>query len=189
MEVRFEDLVLHTERELRRICEHIEIDFHPNMLGYHETAEERLQEKARELSRGAGRDPQSAERRLKSHEKTFKPPNPEMIGTWKRRMPRADRAGLRGACRRHARGARLRARHGGRRATRRRQGRPGARRGVIEPRYFSALLRQPGGFEGFVLSDVVADPEHSPLAELDHAVKVDLDRGAAAPSRCRAFAH
>ena len=92
MEVRFEDLVLHTERELRRICEHIEIDFHPEMLGYHETAEERLQEKARELSRGAGRDPQSAERRLKSHEKTFEPPNPEMIGTWKRRMPRADRA-------------------------------------------------------------------------------------------------
>ena len=37
MEVKFEDLVLHTERELRRICEFVELDFDPAMLGYHET--------------------------------------------------------------------------------------------------------------------------------------------------------
>ena len=91
MEVKFEDLVLHTERELRRICEFIELPFDEGMLGYHETAEQRLQEKARALPRAHG-EAQSAEKRLASHAKTFEPPNPEMIGTWKRRMSPEDRA-------------------------------------------------------------------------------------------------
>jgi len=91
IEVKFEDLVLHTERELRRICEFIEVDFHPDMLGYHETAEKRLQEKARALPRAHG-EAQSAEKRLQSHAKTFEPPNPELIGTWRKRMPAEDRA-------------------------------------------------------------------------------------------------
>jgi hypothetical protein len=92
MEVKFEDLVLDTEGQLRRICEFIELDFDPAMLGYHETAHERLKEKARELPRGKGRDPQSAERRLKSHEKTFEPPNPDLVGGYKRKMDATDRA-------------------------------------------------------------------------------------------------
>jgi hypothetical protein len=92
IEVKFEDLVLDTEGQLRRICEFIELDFDPAMLGYHETAQERLKEKARELPRGKGRDPQSAERRLKSHEKTFEPPNPSLVGGYKRKMDPADRA-------------------------------------------------------------------------------------------------
>ena len=91
MEVKFEDLVLHTERELRRICEFVELDFDPAMLGYHETAEQRLQEKARALPRAHG-EAQSAEKRLMSHAKTFEPPNPDLIGTWKQRMPPDDRA-------------------------------------------------------------------------------------------------
>ena len=88
IEVKFEDLVLDTERELRRICEFIELDFDPAMLGYHETAEQRLQEKARALPRAHG-EAQSAEKRLMSHAKTFEPPNPELIGTW--RQADADR--------------------------------------------------------------------------------------------------
>jgi len=91
MEVRFEDLILDTERELRRICEFIEIEFDERMLGYHETAEQRLQEKARQLPRAHG-EAQSAAKRLASHAKTFEPPNPAMIGTWKERMSPADRA-------------------------------------------------------------------------------------------------
>jgi hypothetical protein len=91
MEVQFEDLVLHTERELRRICEFIELDFEPAMLGYHETAEKRLQEKARALPRAHGA-PQAAEKRLASHAKTFEPPNPDLIGTWRHKMPPEDRA-------------------------------------------------------------------------------------------------
>ena len=91
IEVKFEDLVLDTERELRRICEFIEVPFDENMLGYHLTAEQRLQEKARALPRVHG-EAQSAEKRLASHAKTFEPPNPEMIGTWRQRMSPADRA-------------------------------------------------------------------------------------------------
>jgi hypothetical protein len=91
MEVMFEDLVLHTERELRRICEFVELEFDPAMLGYHETAEQRLREKARALPRSHG-EAQSAEKRLASHAKTFEPPNPDLIGTWKTRMTPADRA-------------------------------------------------------------------------------------------------
>ncbi|MEO7197152.1 MAG: sulfotransferase [Solirubrobacterales bacterium] len=91
IEVKFEDLVLHTERELRRICEFIEIDFDPGMLGYHETAEKRLQEKARALPRAHG-EAQSAEKRLASHAKTFEPPNPALIGTWRAKMSPTDRA-------------------------------------------------------------------------------------------------
>ncbi len=91
MEVKFEDLVLHTERELRRICEFVELEFDSGMLGYHERAEERLQEKARALPRAHGEE-QSAEKRLASHAKTFEPPNPSLIGTWKKRMPVEDRA-------------------------------------------------------------------------------------------------
>ena len=45
------------------------------MLGYHETAEQRLQEKARALPRAHG-EAQSAEKRLLSHAKTFEPPEP-----------------------------------------------------------------------------------------------------------------
>ncbi len=91
IEVKFEDLVLHTERELRRICEFVELDFDPAMLGYHETAEQRLREKARALPRAHG-EAQSAEKRLASHAKTFEPPNPDLIGTWRTKMPEADRA-------------------------------------------------------------------------------------------------
>jgi hypothetical protein len=91
MEVKFEDLVLHTERELRRICEFVELEFDPAMLGYHQTAQQRLQEKARALPRAHG-EAQSAEKRLASHAKTFEPPNPALIGTWKTKMSPADRA-------------------------------------------------------------------------------------------------
>jgi hypothetical protein len=91
MEVKFEDLVLHTERELRRICEFVELEFDEAMLGYHERAEERLKEKARALPRAHG-EAQSAEKRLASHAKTFEPPNPDLIGTWKQRMSAEDQA-------------------------------------------------------------------------------------------------
>ena len=91
IEVKFEDLVLDTERELRRVCEFAELEFHPAMLGYHERAAERLREKARALPRVHG-EAQSAERRLASHAKTFEPPNPAMIGTWRERMDPADRS-------------------------------------------------------------------------------------------------
>ena len=43
MELRYEDLITDTERELRRVCEHVEPEFDPAMLAYHERADDRLQ--------------------------------------------------------------------------------------------------------------------------------------------------
>ena len=56
-EFRFEDLVAETEDTLRRVCEFVELDFEPAMLDYHERAEQRLREKARDLPRRNRPDP------------------------------------------------------------------------------------------------------------------------------------
>ncbi|WP_348240372.1 sulfotransferase, partial [Salmonella enterica] len=44
IEIRYEDLVTDTEPTVRRVCEFIDLEFHPQMLRYHERAEERLKE-------------------------------------------------------------------------------------------------------------------------------------------------
>lgn len=85
MEVVFEDLVLDTEPTLRRVCEFIELDYDPAMLDYHERAEERLREKARDLPRSK-RPPQPAELRMRSHQLAREPPREDRIGLWRSKM-------------------------------------------------------------------------------------------------------
>jgi Sulfotransferase family len=85
MEIRFEDLVADTEGVLRRVCDFIELDFDPVMLDYHERAEGRLAEKARELPRKK-RPPQPAEARLESHKLAKEPPRSDRVGMWRERM-------------------------------------------------------------------------------------------------------
>jgi hypothetical protein len=85
MEVRFEELVADTEGVLRRVCDFIELDFDPVMLDYHERAEGRLAEKARELPR-KNRPNQSAEARLDSHRLAKEPPRSDRIGMWREKM-------------------------------------------------------------------------------------------------------
>jgi hypothetical protein len=85
MEVHFEDLVDDTEGVLRRLCDFVELDFDPVMLDYHERAEGRLKEKARELPR-KNRPPQPAEARLESHRLAKEPPRSDRIGMWRERM-------------------------------------------------------------------------------------------------------
>jgi Sulfotransferase family len=85
MEIRFEDLVADTEGVLRRICDFIELDFDPVMLDYHERAEGRLAEKARELPR-RNRPPQPAAARLESHRLAKEPPRSDRVGMWRERM-------------------------------------------------------------------------------------------------------
>jgi hypothetical protein len=85
MEVHFEDLVDDTEGVVRRVCEFIDLDFEPVMLSYHERAEGRLAEKARELPR-KNRPPQPAEARLESHRLAKEPPRSDRIGMWRERM-------------------------------------------------------------------------------------------------------
>jgi Sulfotransferase family len=84
-EIKFEDLVADTEGVVRRVCEFIELDFDPVMLDYHERAEERLAEKARELPR-KNRPPQPAAARLESHRLAKEPPRSDRVGMWRERM-------------------------------------------------------------------------------------------------------
>ncbi len=85
MEIRFEDLVADTEGILRRVCDFIDLEFDPVMLDYHERAEGRLAEKARELPR-KNRPNQSAEARIESHVMAREPPRSDRIGMWRERM-------------------------------------------------------------------------------------------------------
>jgi Sulfotransferase family len=89
MEIRFEDLVADTEGVLRGVCDFIELDFDPVMLDYHERAEERLAEKARELPR-KNRPPQPAAARLESHRLATEPPRSDRVGMWRERMTPED---------------------------------------------------------------------------------------------------
>jgi hypothetical protein len=90
LEIRYEDLVLDTEPTLRRVCQFAELDFEPVMLDYYERAPERLQEMNRERQRG-GRRTLSGEERMKAHEMTAKPPQPERVEVWRDEMDPAYR--------------------------------------------------------------------------------------------------
>jgi hypothetical protein len=88
-EIHFEDLVADTESVLRKVCEFVELEFDPAMLDYHERAEGRLAEKARELPR-KNRPNQPAEARLESHKLAKEPPRSDRIGMWRERMSEAE---------------------------------------------------------------------------------------------------
>jgi trimethylamine:corrinoid methyltransferase-like protein len=59
------------------------------MLDYHEQAEERLSEKARDLPKPGGRA-QPAEARIASHALATEPPQSDRVGRWKREMSEED---------------------------------------------------------------------------------------------------
>ena len=90
MEVRYEDLVTATEPTLRRVCERIELSFHPAMLSYHERAGERMEEMNRDRSRSGGRLVSGAER-MSAHARTAAPPSAERVFAWKQEMDDEDR--------------------------------------------------------------------------------------------------
>ncbi|HEX2128198.1 MAG TPA: sulfotransferase [Solirubrobacterales bacterium] len=92
LEVRYEDLVTDTEEVLRRVCEHVEIDYDPVMLRYYERAEERLQEMAGALPAKKGRPEREAGERVAAHALTTKPPDPGRVQVWKQEMSDAENA-------------------------------------------------------------------------------------------------
>jgi Sulfotransferase family len=92
LELRYEDLVLDTEPALHRVCEHIELDFDPVMLSYHERAGDRLQEMNRDHDRSGGRrGALSGEERMKAHALTTAPPQADRTDVWKTGMSAEDR--------------------------------------------------------------------------------------------------
>jgi hypothetical protein len=91
MEVKYEDLVTETEPTLRRVADFLELPWDAAMLDYHERAEERLREKARDLPRKKSRGDQPAAARMASHAMARQPPDPKRIGRWRTEMSAEDR--------------------------------------------------------------------------------------------------
>lgn len=89
MEVRFEDLITSTETTLRRICDFVSLDYDSAMLAYHESAGERLQEMAHELPEDAEHERRPGTR-LERKRSSMRPPDPSMIGRWRRQMSAAE---------------------------------------------------------------------------------------------------
>jgi len=92
LEIRYEDLVADPDGTLRRICEHIELDYSARMLDYHERATDRLRELAKPLAAEGEKRGLSAESRLEAHAMTAEPPRTDRSGRWRTEMPPADLA-------------------------------------------------------------------------------------------------
>jgi hypothetical protein len=91
IEARYEDLVLETEPTLRRITDFLELPWDPGMLDYHERAEERLNEMARELPATDKRPQLEQDHRLKIHALTKEPPKKDRVERWREQMREEDR--------------------------------------------------------------------------------------------------
>jgi hypothetical protein len=96
MELRYEDLVLDPEGSLRKISEFVDLPYDDAMLRYHEQAERRLQEMARELPEQGGKTRLSVERRMATHARTTEPPDPERVTRWRTEMNADDQAAFEG---------------------------------------------------------------------------------------------
>ena len=93
LEVRFEDLVLQPERELRRVCEYLALAWDPRMLDYGEQGAARL---GRLQGRLHARGPVMVEReeRTRIHVNLTRPPDPDRLEVWRREMTAAERSVL-----------------------------------------------------------------------------------------------
>jgi hypothetical protein len=90
VELRYEDLVLDPEGSLRKISEFVDLPYDDAMLRYHEKAERRLLEMARELPEQGGKTRLSVERRMATHARTTEPPDPERVTRWRNEMSADD---------------------------------------------------------------------------------------------------
>jgi hypothetical protein len=101
IEVRYEDLLTDTEAQLRKICEFSGLEWDPVVLRYHERAEDRLQEMGDALppqdpERAKGTEERRRSRRMRRHALASKPPDPDRIAVWRRRMDPASLAAFEG---------------------------------------------------------------------------------------------
>ena len=90
-EIRYEDLILDTEPVLRSVCEFFELEWHDELLTYHERSADRLQEMARALPGDGKAKELSVERRMKTHEMTTKPPSADRVQRWRKQMSEGQR--------------------------------------------------------------------------------------------------
>jgi hypothetical protein len=90
MELRYEDLVIDTEENLRRVAEFIELPWDPAMMRYYERAADRMAEMARDLPSADGKPVRPGEERMQAHAMTQKPPDPSAMYRWKEKMDSGD---------------------------------------------------------------------------------------------------
>jgi hypothetical protein len=93
LEVRFENLVLHPERELQRVCEYLALAWDPRMLDYGEQGAARL---GRLQGRLHARAPMMVEReeRTRIHANLTRAPDADRLGVWRREMTASERSVL-----------------------------------------------------------------------------------------------
>jgi hypothetical protein len=92
VEVRFEELVLHPERELRRLCTYLSLPWNPIMLEYRARGAARLQSLQGRLH---ARGPMIArEERTRIHANLTRPPDADRLEVWRREMTVAERVVL-----------------------------------------------------------------------------------------------
>ena len=93
LELRFEDLICDAQKELRRICAFLEIEYCDGMLEYHLGAQRRLAEHGARV-RVDGSVVVSREQRRDQQAQTCREPDCSRIGQWKRHLSPAEAAGF-----------------------------------------------------------------------------------------------
>lgn len=91
LEIRYEDLILRTEKTLRRICTHAGLSFDHGMVSYHTRSPERLREHKGRW-RPDGSLFLSQEQRLSQQKRAAEPLDPDRVFAWKREMSAEERA-------------------------------------------------------------------------------------------------
>ncbi len=91
MEVRYEDIVVDPEPNLRRICDFLDLPWNDRVLNYHRHVDERIAlEVPPEEVAPDGRVVSTAERQA-IMERVSRPPDPSRINRWRDDMPEGDR--------------------------------------------------------------------------------------------------
>jgi hypothetical protein len=89
LEVRFEDLVLHSERELKRVCDFVSLPWDPVMLDYRERGAARIERlQGRRHARGHMIE---REQRTDIHANLTRAPDADRLQVWRREMTAAER--------------------------------------------------------------------------------------------------
>lgn len=82
LEVRYEKLIVDTEAELRRVCDFIQLGFHPSMLDYHLRSPQRLAEHKGRVA-ADGTVIVSEQRRRAQQARTTQAPDPGQLEAWR----------------------------------------------------------------------------------------------------------
>lgn len=90
LEIKYEDLIINSEKTLKEICYFIELDWDPNMLNYYKRADGRIKEVTTDYRSHNGDLIASVAQRHAIHALTSKPPQIERVNRWKTEMSHLD---------------------------------------------------------------------------------------------------